>query len=213
MTLWYISRATGVVALVLLTITVALGVANAKRLHTRRVPRFVVNGIHRNASLLAVSFVLAHVTSVVADGYVPIHIVDVFVPFLSAYKPLWVGVGAVAFDLLLAVILTSLLRRRIGNRAWRATHWLAYACWPVALLHGLEIGTDSGSGWMLAITAVCVVTVLVAVAVRLRQPPSTTSSGKLPKSRAGSYVDDRLGQIVIETRRADSPASACEARS
>ena len=130
---WFISRGSGLVALILLTLSVALGVANVKRLQTARVPRFVINAVHRNASLLALVFLAIHIVTVLLDTYVTIRLIDVVVPFGAGYRPLWVGLGAIAFDLMLALVVTSLLRRHIGYRAWRATHWLAYACWPVAL--------------------------------------------------------------------------------
>jgi hypothetical protein len=88
------------------------------------------------------------------------------VPFIGSYRPFWLGLGAVAFDLLLAVAITSLIRQRLGHRAWRATHWMAYACWPIALLHGLGTGSDVKSSWSLALTAICVIAVALAVAVR-----------------------------------------------
>jgi methionine sulfoxide reductase heme-binding subunit len=140
---WYLTRGTGAVALILLTSSVALGVANVRRTHTEYVPRFVFDAVHRSASLLAVTFVVVHVPTSLLDGYAPIRVVDVVVPFASGYRPLWLGLGAVAFDLLIAVALTSVLRGRFGHRALRATHWLAYASWPVALLHGLGTGTDA----------------------------------------------------------------------
>ncbi|HWD86005.1 MAG TPA: ferric reductase-like transmembrane domain-containing protein [Solirubrobacteraceae bacterium] len=164
---WYLSRGTGVVTLVLLTLTVALGVANFKRLKTRRIPRFVIDGVHRNAALLAVVFLGIHVISSLADSFVSIGLVDVFVPFASSYSPLWIGLGALSLDLLLAVIVTSLLRRRIGHRIWRATHWLAYASWPIALAHSLGAGTDAGTGWMTALVVICVGTVAISVVARL----------------------------------------------
>lgn len=163
---WYLTRGTGVVALILLTLSVALGVANSRRLRTERVPRFVVDAVHRNASLLAVAFTAIHVVTSLLDGFAPITVVDVFVPFTSAYRPIWLGFGAIAFDLLLALVLTSVLRRRFGYRAWRFTHWTAYACWPVALLHSFGTGSDVKFGWLIAISAVCVAVVIAAVLVR-----------------------------------------------
>ncbi len=163
---WYLTRGTGTVALILLTLSVALGVANSRRLRTQRVPRFVVDAVHRNVSLLAVAFTAVHVVTSLLDGFAPISVVDAVVPFTSAYRPLWLGLGAVAFDLLLAVVITSLLRRRLGYRAWRLTHWAAYACWPVALLHTLGTGSDIKFGWMLAIVALCVAAVIAAALVR-----------------------------------------------
>jgi predicted ferric reductase len=165
--LLYLSRATGVVTLVLLTLTVALGVANFKRFHSRRIPRFVVGTVHRNAALLSVVFLAIHVITTLADSYVSIRLADVFVPFGASYRAFWLGLGALSVDLILAVLLTTFLRRRIGHRIWRATHWLAYASWPVALAHSLGTGSDAGTGWMLMLTLVCAGVVALAVASRL----------------------------------------------
>ena len=164
---WFLTRGTGVIALLLLTLTVALGIANVQRLQIGEMPRFVVESIHRNAALLAVSFVGVHIVTTLLDGFAPITLLDAVIPFTSAYRPFWLGLGAVAFDLLLAVIITSLLRRRLGYGAWRATHWLAYASWPVALVHGLGTGTDAKTHWLLLLTAGCVAVMLAAVVVRV----------------------------------------------
>ena len=164
---WFITRATGAISLVLLTVTVALGIANVRRTRIARTPRFVLDSVHRSTSLLAVSFVGVHVLTTLLDGFAPITLLDVVVPFGSAYRPLWLGLGAVAFDLLVAIAITSLLRRRLGYRAWRATHWLAYASWPVALVHGLGTGTDTRMHWMLVLAAGCVAVMLAAVLLRI----------------------------------------------
>lgn len=164
---WYLTRGTGVVALILLTASVALGIANVRRVRLPGAPRFVTLGLHRTVSLLAVAFVAVHVLTAVADGYVPLTVVDALVPFSSAYHPFWIGLGAISLDLLLAVVLTSLLRRRIGYRAWRVVHWTAYASWPVALLHTVGTGTDVGAGWMVALLAGMTVLVIAAVLARL----------------------------------------------
>jgi len=187
-TLWYLTRATGVVALVLLTITLALGVANVKRFHTSRIPRFVVNGVHRNASLLAVTFLFLHVLTAITDGYVPLHVADVFVPFISAYRPFWVGLGALAVDLLTAVMVTSLLRKHLSRRLWRATHWLAYVSWPVALAHSIGTGTDAGSTWMWLLIGACILVVAAAVASRLAPSPSPPSDGQRQAGRLAGDV-------------------------
>jgi predicted ferric reductase len=120
---WYLTRGTGTVALILLTLSVALGIANVRRLRTERLPRFVLDAVHRNVSLLAMTFLLVHIGTSLLDGYAPIRILDAVIPFMSAYRPLWLGFGAVAFDLMVAIVTTSLLRRRFGYRAWRLTHW------------------------------------------------------------------------------------------
>nr|MDQ2897003.1 ferric reductase-like transmembrane domain-containing protein [Actinomycetota bacterium] len=163
---WFLTRGTGAIALVLLTLSVAVGVANVRRVQSARVPRFVIDAVHRNASLLAVAFLAVHIATSLLDGFAPISLLDVVVPFGAAYRPVWLGFGAVAFDLLVALTLTSLLRRRVGYGMWRAIHWLAYACWPVALLHGLGTGSDTKTHWMLVLTAGCVLVMIVAALAR-----------------------------------------------
>jgi predicted ferric reductase len=166
---WYASRAAGLVSLVLLTATLLLGIAGTTRAGTRRWPRFAVAALHRNLSLLAVAFVGLHIATAVLDGYVPIRWLDVVVPFLSAYAPFWLGLGAVAVDLLLAVAVTSLLRVRIGLRTWRVVHLSAYACWPLAVVHGLGVGgADSTTGWVLVLTLGCIAAVGIGLVRRLR---------------------------------------------
>ena len=155
------------VSLILLTASIVLGITTAVRWATARWPRFVVEGLHKNISLLAVVFLGVHIVTAIGDGYVPIRWIDSVVPFASHYKPFWLGLGALAFDLLIAVVVTSLLRVRLGHRVWRATHWLAYACWPIAVIHGLGIGSDSGQAWMQVIDLVAVAAVVSAVCWRL----------------------------------------------
>jgi methionine sulfoxide reductase heme-binding subunit len=167
MALWYLSRATGATTLVLLTLTLALGVANVGRFTSPRFPRFLVDGWHRGVSLLTCALVAVHVTTTLLDGYAPIRLADAVIPFTSAYRPLWLGLGALGLDLLAALVITSLLRACIGLRGWRAVHWLAYACWPVALLHGLGTGSDVRPGWLTWLALGCAGTVTLAVVVRL----------------------------------------------
>ncbi|MGH9125456.1 MAG: ferric reductase-like transmembrane domain-containing protein [Acidimicrobiales bacterium] len=166
-TLWYITRGTGLVALLLLTGSVLLGVLETTGWARPRWPRFLTAGLHRNLSLLATAFVAVHVAAAVVDGFAPIGWLDAVLPFHSPYRPLWLGLGAVAFDLLLAVIITSLVRRRLGLRAWRMVHWASYACWPIALVHGFGTGTDTPTNWVLDLSLACLAAVLLAVWWRL----------------------------------------------
>ena len=166
-TLWYLTRGTGVVTLLLLTASVALGALTSVRWESARWPRFVTTTLHRNVSLLVLVFLVAHIVTTVADGFVPIRWIDTVIPFESAYRPVWLGLGAVAFDLLLALTISSLLRERVGPTAWRLIHWSAYACWPLAIVHGLGTGFDTREGWMIAVNAACVALVQAAVAWRV----------------------------------------------
>jgi predicted ferric reductase len=179
---WYLTRATGAVSLVLLTLVVVLGVLDVSRLATPNWPRFVIDGLHRSVSLLAVSFLGVHILTSVLDSFAPIGLLDAVIPFHGAYRPLWLGLGAVAFDLMLAVILTSLARARLGYRAWRAVHWLAYASWPIAVLHSLGTGSDVKHSWLLLMTAICVAAVAGAVAVRVAWTPQLAPGPRIAAS-------------------------------
>jgi predicted ferric reductase len=176
---WYLTRATGVVSLLLLTLVVALGVADVARVASPYWPRFLTDGVHRRASMLALVFLVIHIVTSVLDSYAPISLLDAFIPFHSAYRPIWLGLGAAAFDLLLAVLVTSLLRSRVGARNWRVIHWLAYACWPLALIHGLGTGSDVRESWMLALDVICVTVVIAAVWVRVRLAEYPTTAGRV----------------------------------
>jgi len=165
--MWYLTRGTGLMALLLLTASVLLGILQVKRWQTSRWPRFITAALHRNLSLLSVVFVGVHVATTVVDGFAPIGWLDAVLPFRSPYRPLWLGLGAVSTDLLIAVVGTSLLRGWLGYRTWRAVHWAAYACWPVALLHGMGTGTDIRLGWGTALNGVCLLAVVSAVWWRL----------------------------------------------
>jgi sulfoxide reductase heme-binding subunit YedZ len=164
---WYLTRSTGAVALILLTLSLALGVVDFRRWSSETWPRFVVDSLHRNVSLLALTFLCLHILTAVLDSFAPISLVNAVIPFIGTYRPFWLGLGALSFDLILAVILTSLLRRRMGHSTWRAVHWLTYASWPIALLHGLGTGSDVKSTWMLAISIGCLIVVIGAVLVRV----------------------------------------------
>jgi sulfoxide reductase heme-binding subunit YedZ len=165
--LWYVARGTGCVALLLLTTSVVLGVLNVRRLRTTRLPRFVVDGLHRTVSLLVLAVLVVHILCSVLDSFVAIPLTAALIPFSAGYRPFWLGLGTVAFELLLAIVATSLLRQRLGHRAWRAVHWLAYASWPVALVHGFGTGTDGRTTWLLVLSAVCVIAVVAAVLARV----------------------------------------------
>lgn len=165
--LWYATRATGLVALLLLTAATALGFLTAGRLSGERWPRFLVVGLHRNISLLALVFLSLHIATNVLDSYVTITIQDAVVPFLSGYHRFWLGLGVIASDILIALAVTSLLRQQIGHKFWRAVHWAGYLCWPVALAHGLGIGTDRSKAWVFYLTLACIAAVLVAAGIRL----------------------------------------------
>jgi sulfoxide reductase heme-binding subunit YedZ len=183
--LWYASRATGLALLVMLTAVVVLGALNGGRFAARNWPRFAISDVHRNLSLITVAFLVVHVATAIIDPYAGIAWLDAVVPFVSTYHPFWLGLGALASDLFLALIVSSLLRPRISQRVWRAVHWAAYVCWPVAVLHGWGIGgADSRLLWVLALIVVCVLAVIVAVGWRLASSHPDTEARRAPWAKA-----------------------------
>lgn len=175
---WYLMRGSGTVSLLLLTAVLALGIATSDRRRLPGLPRFATLGMHRSISLLAVTFLSIHVVTAIIDPYASIRIVDLFVPFLVGRYTMAAGLGAVAFDLVIALVATSLLRQRISPRVWSTVHWLAYMCWPVALLHGMFIGSDRWRTWMVAVDLTCVAAIGLSLAAR--------RLGRAPEAPRGS---------------------------
>ena len=165
--LWYASRATGVVTMLLLTAVLLLGILVNRQGRLPGLPSFAVTGLHRNVALLAVAFLAIHVITAIVDPYVTIGLAAAVLPFASAYKPFWLGLGAISLDLVAALIVTSLARGRMGRRAWRGIHWLAYAAWPLAVVHSLGSSSDAHGGLVLGVLAGCVLAVAAALAWRL----------------------------------------------
>lgn len=161
--LWLATRSAGMVALLLLTATVALGALGSAPGAGRR---FLPQALHRTTALLGLAMVLIHVVTTVVDGYAPVGWLDAVVPFRSPYRTLWLGLGALAFDLLLAVLVTSLLRFRLGPRRWRVVHLLTYLAWPVSVAHGLGTGSDPGQPLVRALTAGSIGLVVAAAGLR-----------------------------------------------
>ena len=164
---WYASRATGIVALLLLTVVLVFGILVNRQGRLPGLPRFAVTSLHRNLSLLAVAFIAVHVLTAVLDTYVSIPIASSVIPFASGYERFWLGLGAISFDLMLAMIITSLVRGRLNRTLWRAIHLAAYLCWPVALAHSIGSSKDLQHGWMLDLAIGCTVVVVAAVLWRL----------------------------------------------
>jgi len=191
--LWYASRATGMVALLLMTAVVLLGLLVTRQGRLPGLPRFAVTGLHRNLSLVAVVFVAVHVLTAVADSYVHIPLISAVVPLASSYERLALGLGAVSMDIMIAVIVTSLLRRHLSRRLWWGVHLLAYVSWPVAWLHSITSSTDMRHGWFFLMGIACALLVVAAVIWRV-----SAASRDVPRAeRVGllmSAVHERIGR-------------------
>jgi methionine sulfoxide reductase heme-binding subunit len=165
--LWYTTRAAGYVSLIMLTGVVALGVMTSVRWQRPGWPRFLSAELHRNLALISMVFLAVHVLIAVLDPYTALGLSAALLPFSSAYRQFWLGLGGVALYLLIAVVISSLARAWLGARAWRLVHWLTYAAWPVALLHGLGTGSDTSTLWGVLIDAACLAVVAAAVVWRV----------------------------------------------
>jgi len=187
--LWYTTRGAGAVTLILLSSVVLLGILGTQRVQSPRWPRFLTTGLHSNLALMTLVFLSLHIVTAVVDPFTNLGWAAAFVPFDSYYRTFWLGLGVIAFELLLAIVATSLVRGFIGHGSWRAIHWLTYAAWPVGVAHGLGTGTDTWSAWMLGITSACVAA--VAVAVLLRITSGSRDPLAAPRARFRAAVDRR----------------------
>jgi methionine sulfoxide reductase heme-binding subunit len=191
--LWFATRGAGVVSLLLLTSVTCLGMLTVVRWQSPSWPRFLTAGLHRNLALLSLAFLGVHIATAIVDPFTSLGIVAAAIPFASSYRPLWVGLGVIAIDLLLAIAATSLLRERIGQRAWRAIHWASYAAWPLAVAHGFGAGSDAFAPWLLAIQVACIGAVAAALAWRI-------SAGGSNRSRLPGLVAGTAARAVSRSR-------------
>jgi sulfoxide reductase heme-binding subunit YedZ len=192
--IWYVMRGSGVVSLLLLTAVVVLGIATSKRWTPRELPRFVTASLHRSVALLSVVFVGLHVLSAVFDPYAVVGVAAVFVPFVAGRGAFWVGLGALSLDLILALIVSSLVRSHLSPRLWRGVHWLAYAAWPVALAHGVGLGSDRGATWFVALTGLCIATVIALLGWRVHgRAGGSKRLERQPVPRLESSAGEALG--------------------
>jgi len=165
--LWFATRGAGAVSLLMLTASVVFGLVTVTRFQHVEWPRFFNYEMHRRVSLLSIVFLAVHVLAAVFDPFTSLGVAAALVPLASTYRPVPVALGVIALYLFIALTVSSLLRRHIGQKTWRAIHWTSYAMWPMALLHGITAGSDASAVWMLGIDAMCVAAVGSALAWRL----------------------------------------------
>ncbi len=183
--LWYTTRGAGAVSIILLSAVVILGVLSSLRFQSAGWPRFLTPALHRNLALMTLVFLALHIVTAVVDPFTHLGWLAAVVPFSSYYRTFWLGLGTIAFELLAAIVVTSLLRGVIGQAAWRAIHWLAYASWPVAVLHGFGTGTDALSGWFMVLSIVCVGSVAMAIVYRILVPSTDPLAAARGEFRSG----------------------------
>ena len=165
--LWFVSRASGLALLAAFSATVVLGVVARLGAAPGRWSRLALGELHRTLALFSVSFLGLHVATAISDPYVTIGWVATVLPFASPYRTVAIGLGALAVDLGGAVLVTSLVRRRLGYRGWRVVHWLAYVAWPVAFAHSITAGSDQRIWWVALVEGGCALAVATATIARL----------------------------------------------
>jgi sulfoxide reductase heme-binding subunit YedZ len=198
--LWYAARASGVAAYVVLSLVVSLGLSLGGKAQSRTWPRFSVEDIHRFGGLLVGSLVGVHVLAIAADSFLPFSLTQLLVPFTSSYRPIWTGLGIAAAEILVALAITNHYRRRLPYRFWRKAHYLNFAVWTFASLHGLFGGTDRGATWLAILYAASVSTVVTLLVWRF--------GGSFARSRrlaAGALTAVALPLLILGPLRHSAP--------
>jgi sulfoxide reductase heme-binding subunit YedZ len=188
--LWYAARASGVAAYVVLSLVVCLGLTLGKKAQSTRWPRFSIEDVHRFGGLLVGSLVGVHVLAIAADSFLPFSLTQLLVPFTASYRPLWTGLGIAAAELLVALAITNHYRRRLPYRFWRRAHYLNFAVWTFASLHGLMGGTDRGAPWLAILYGLSVAAVLTLLLWRF--------GGRVPRvATAGAVTVVALPLLIV----------------
>lgn len=175
---WYTARAAGVIAYLLVSFVVVLGTTMAGKTRLERWPQFALEEVHRFTGLLVGAFVTIHIITIAIDSWLPFSVASLAIPLLDRYRVVWVALGIVAAELLLALAVTNHYRRRLSYRFWRRAHYLNFVVWTAATLHGIGSGTDRSTPWLLAIYAVAIAAVVTSTSMRLlrRRAPALRAS-------------------------------------
>jgi sulfoxide reductase heme-binding subunit YedZ len=190
--LWFATRGSGIVSLILFTTVGCLGLLAVARTQSVRWPRFLTVELHRSLALLSIAFLALHIITAILDPFTSLGIAAAIVPLASSYRPVAVALGVISVDLTLAVIVTSLLRERIGQRTWRAIHWASYLSWPLAVAHTITAGSDAFAAWMLGVTGVCVLALAACLAWRL-------TAGGTNRARLASVAGGVADPVALDS--------------
>jgi sulfoxide reductase heme-binding subunit YedZ len=210
--LWYTTRVTGMVALVLFTLVVSLGTLVANRFGGTVVGRFEINELHRSLSMMAMVFLALHITTTVVDTYAPTGWLSAIVPFASPYRRVGVAIGAVAFDLILAVWLSSLLKVRVKNQSWRLIHWFSWLAFLSAIAHAYLTGTDTKNGAGLAVVLSCAGLVLATALWRVVARP-TRAAGRTALSPLAAVKNPSTREVAVNSKDARTSSTSAFPRS
>jgi sulfoxide reductase heme-binding subunit YedZ len=209
---WYTTRATGFVALVLFAIVVSLGMLVANRIGGTVVGRFEINELHRSVSIVALVFLVIHIVSTVLDSFAPTGWFSAIIPFASEYRRVPVALGALAFDLVLAVWVSSLLKVRVKNATWRYIHWLSWLAFASAIAHAYLTGTDTKDGAGLAVVALCAFCVLATALWRYLARPTRAAGRTAFSPLATAHQSVSSTRTSSRADRGDSGATSLPPR-
>jgi sulfoxide reductase heme-binding subunit YedZ len=170
-TFWILARASGLTAYVLLTLSVLAGLVLKSRPFGRALNAAAVTDTHRFLATLGLGAVGLHALTLVLDSTIRVSLPALVVPGLVSYRPLWVALGVLSVDLMMLVIVSFPMRKRIGMKAWRRLHWATYALFGMATIHGLAAGTDTSAPWAFALYLGAVGSVVFATAWRVLNRP------------------------------------------
>lgn len=169
---WFVARGSGIVAYLLLTAAVAVGIAVSRRWHSPSWPRVVVEASHRWLAVIFCCFLAVHTVTIGLDPFTHFGLRDITVPFGSAYRTLWLGLGVLAAELGVAIAASVAIRPWIGYRLWRGLHLLTYVLFPLSLLHSIGTGTDTTTLWATLVYAGSIVVMVGAVLWRTVDMPA-----------------------------------------
>lgn len=179
--LWDLSRATGLIATWIFASSIVLGITARSGRSVPGLGRLGVTQLHRTLALTGVGLIAIHVTTLLFDPYAQLKLFDLIIPFGGTYRPFYLGLGTVSVDILIVVVVVALLRHRVGPRVFSLTHGAVYALFPIAVIHGLGIGTDAGTLWSEAIVFTAVGIVAVAIIWRLTQGFAERGIRRVPR--------------------------------
>ncbi len=186
--MWYITRAAGITSYILLWFSSAWGLAVASKITDVFLHRSFTYDFHQFISLLAIGFIFLHILVLLVDRYLPYTLAQILIPFVSPYRPLWVGIGVLGFYLTLLVTITFYMRSRIGMKAFRAIHVSSLAAYLGAAIHGFFSGTDS-SLWTVQLMYASTFLVMVflttywLIVVRTKKTPVPPQTAQIKKKR------------------------------
>jgi sulfoxide reductase heme-binding subunit YedZ len=190
-TTWILLRAAGIGSYVMLFLSVAWGLVATTGVVTRRVSKPAANLFHAFVASAGLALLGAHLGLLLVDGFMPFSVAAVTVPMASTYRPLAVTAGVIAMYGIVAIAVTSWLRRRVGTAWWRRVHLLAVPTFTLALAHGLFAGTDTERPWTFALYAVSGLLVAFLTIVRALtygyRPPRPSPPERSPVAEAAPH--------------------------